>query len=131
MVEQLNPFSKNCLTCINRTYINDKELGRNKQKIPTFTFICFFSSTPEKMNCLLSTWSEWGPYSTPCGVSGTQRSSRHVIVMEKYGGTCTNTLRKTRACPQLSSCLNGGSMQHGTCSCTENYSGSCCQIAGK
>ncbi|KAL9966411.1 hypothetical protein ACROYT_G024478 [Oculina patagonica] len=85
----------------------------------------------EKMNCQLSIWSEWGPCSTPCGVSGTQSSSRHRIIMEQYGGTCTSNFRRTRACPELTSCLNGGTLQHETCSCAEDYSGSCCQIAAQ
>ncbi|XP_078377726.1 spondin-1-like, partial [Oculina patagonica] len=83
----------------------------------------------DKINCQVSSWSEWGHCSTPCGVLGTQSSSRHRIISEQYGGTCPYTFQKTRACPQLSSCLNGGTLQHGTCSCTKDYTGHCCEKA--
>ncbi|XP_078376013.1 spondin-1-like [Oculina patagonica] len=83
-------------------------------------------SGKDQVDCQLSSWSEWSACTTLCGVSGTQSSSRHRIALEQYGGTCTSTFRKTRTCPDLS-CLNGGSLQDGTCFCKEGYSGECCQ----
>ncbi|XP_078377722.1 thrombospondin type-1 domain-containing protein 7A-like [Oculina patagonica] len=82
--------------------------------------------TTTPVHCRLSSWSEWSACSTPCGISGTQSSSRHRNTTEQCGGTCTSTFRKTRACPDLS-CLNGGSLKDGTCFCKEGYSGACCQ----
>lgn len=71
------------------------------------------------VNCQLSSWSEWSSCSTPCGVSGIQTSSRHRIITEQCGGTCSTTFRKTRSCPEQS-CLNGGSLHsNGTCFCHE------------
>ena len=78
------------------------------------------------VNCQLSSWSAWGACSTACGVSGIQTSTRHRVITEQCGGTCSSTLRKTRACPELS-CLNGGNLQQGTCFCHKDYSGVCCQ----
>ena len=48
------------------------------------------------------------------------------IIAERCGGSCSSTLRKTRACMELS-CLNGGSLEHGRCFCKEGYSGNCCE----
>ena len=81
------------------------------------------------VDCQLSSWSKWSACTTPCGVSGTQHSTRHRIVTEQCGGTCTSTFRKTRACPELS-CLNGGSLKDGICFCKEGYSGYCCEKGG-
>ncbi|CAH3161879.1 unnamed protein product [Porites lobata] len=79
------------------------------------------------VNCQLSSWSEWSSCSTPLGVSGIQTSSRHRIITEQCGGTCSTTFRKTRSCPEQS-CLNGGSLHsNGTCFCNEGFSGDCCQ----
>ena len=80
----------------------------------------------QRVDCQLSSWSEWSACTVPCGVSGTQHSARHRLVTEQCGGTCTSTFRKTRACPDLS-CLNGGSLKDGTCFCKEGYSGNCCE----
>ena len=84
----------------------------------------------ERLDCQLSSWSEWSACTVPCGVSGTQHSARHRIVTEQCGGTCTSTFRKTRACPDLS-CLNGGSLKDGSCFCKEGFSGNCCDKEGK
>ena len=81
------------------------------------------------VNCQLSSWSEWSACTSSCGISGSQRSSRHRITTEQCGGTCTSTFRKTRACPDLS-CLNGGSLKDCTCFCKEGYSGDCCEKGG-
>lgn len=82
----------------------------------------------QSVNCQLSSWSEWSSCSTPCGVSGIQTSSRHRIITEQCGGTCSTTFRKTRGCPEQS-CLNGGSLHsNGTCFCNEGFSGDCCQL---
>ena len=78
------------------------------------------------VNCQLSSWSAWSACSTVCGVSGIQTSNRHRVIAEQCGGTCSSTLRKTRACPELS-CLNGGSLQEEACFCNKGYSGVCCQ----
>lgn len=78
------------------------------------------------VDCELSSWSEWGACTTPCGASSTQSSSRHRITTEQCGGSCTSTFRKTRTCQQPS-CQNGGSLKDGTCSCKEGYSGYCCE----
>ena len=83
----------------------------------------------KRVDCQLSSWSEWSACTVPCGVSGTQHSARHRIVIEQCGGTCTNTFRKTRACPDLS-CSNGGSLKDGICFCKEGYSGNCCEKKG-
>ena len=84
----------------------------------------------KRVDCQLSSWSEWSACTTPCGVSGTQHSTRHRIVIEQCGGTCTSTFRKTRECPDLS-CLNGGSLFDGSCFCKQRYSGNCCEKEGK
>ena len=83
-----------------------------------------------RVDCQLSSWSEWSACTVPCGVSGTQHSARHRIVTEQCGGTCTSTFRKTRACPDLS-CMNGGSLKDGLCFCEEGYSGNCCEKKGR
>ncbi|KAL9966417.1 hypothetical protein ACROYT_G024486 [Oculina patagonica] len=85
-----------------------------------------YGTTP--VNCQLSSCSEWSACTTPRGVSGTQSSSRHRITAEQYGGTCTSTFRKTRACPDRS-CLNGGSFKGSIFFCKEGYSGKCCEKA--
>ncbi|KAL9966421.1 hypothetical protein ACROYT_G024490 [Oculina patagonica] len=84
---------------------------------------------PDKVNCQVSPWSEWGACNTPCGVSGTQSSSCHRITSEQYGGTCPYTFQKTRTCPQLNACLNGGTLQFGRCACMNDYTGHCCEKA--
>ena len=72
-------------------------------------------------------WVEFLLKSLPYGVSGIQTSSRHRIITEQCGGTCSTTFRKTRGCPEQS-CLNGGSLHsNGTCFCNEGFSGDCCQ----
>lgn len=85
---------------------------------------CYGSSG--SLDCKISSWSEWSACTTPCGISGIQSSARHRIAIEKCGGTCTSTFRKTRKCPLLS-CLNGGTLEDGTCFCTKNYGGNCCE----
>ena len=84
----------------------------------------------KRVDCQLSSWSEWSACTVPCGVSGTQHSARHRMVIEQCGGICTSTFRKTRECPDLS-CLNGGSLLDGSCFCKEGYSGDCCEKKGK
>ncbi len=78
------------------------------------------------VNCTLTAWSQWSACTTPCGLSGTQTSSRHRIITEQCGGKCASTFRKTRPCPQLSPCMNGGSLKDNTCFCKEGFSGVCC-----
>ena len=78
------------------------------------------------VNCQLSSWSAWSACSTLCGASGIQTTTRHRVITERCGGTCSSTFRKTRACMELS-CLNGGSLEHGICFCKEGYSGNCCE----
>lgn len=79
------------------------------------------------VNCQLNSWSTWSSCSTPCGVSGTQTSTRHRIITEQCGGNCSTPFRKTRSCPRQS-CFNRGILSvNGTCSCSEGYSGDCCE----
>ena len=78
------------------------------------------------VNCQLSSWSAWSACSTLCGASGIQTTTRHRVITERCGGTCSSTFRKTRACMELS-CLNGGSLEHERCFCKEGYSGNCCE----
>lgn len=82
------------------------------------------------VDCELSYWSEWSGCTTPCGVSGTQASSRHRITTEQCGGTCSSSLRRTRSCPHPG-CFNRGSLRDGACFCKEGFSGNCCQKQGK
>ena len=84
----------------------------------------------KRIDCQLSSWSEWTASTVPCGVSGTQHSARHRIVTEQCGGTCTSTFQTTRACPDVS-CLNGGSLKDGSCFYKEGYSGNFCEKKGK
>ena len=70
----------------------------------------------KRVDCQLSSWSEWSACTDSCGVSGTQHSARHRIVTEQCGGTCTSTFLKTRACPDVS--------------CKEVSSGNCCEKKG-
>ena len=86
-----------------------------------------YGTTP--VSCQLSSWSAWSACTSPCGISGTQSSSRHRITTEQCGGTCTSTFRKTRACPGRS-CLNGGSLKGSTCFCKEGFAGDCCETGG-
>ena len=80
------------------------------------------------VDCLLSSWSEWGPCTTICGVGGKQTSTRRRLIREQCGGTCPGAfnLTITRACPQIR-CLNGGSLMNGACICKAGYSGDCCE----
>ena len=81
-----------------------------------------YGSTP--VGCVVSLWAEWSACTTVCG--GVQISSRHRIITEQCGGSCTSTFSKTRSCRQTS-CFNGGSFNGGICFCKEGYSGSCCE----
>ena len=80
------------------------------------------------VDCLLGSWSEWGPCTTICGVGGKQTSTRRRLIREQCGGTCPGAfnLTITRACPQIR-CLNGGSLMNGACICKAGYSGDCCE----
>ena len=52
-----------------------------------------------RVNCKLSSWSEWSSCGTVCTAGqGTQVSFRKEIIKETCGGTCTSTLLKTRSC---------------------------------
>ena len=56
-----------------------------------------YSST--SVNCQLSSWSAWSPCTAiSCGALGTQFRSRHRVIVEQCGGTCTSTFRRTRSC---------------------------------
>ena len=77
------------------------------------------------VDCELSEWTSWSSCTTPCGASGTQSSSRHRVLTEKCGGTCSSSLSRTRSCLQTS-CFNGGSVQNGACRCRDGFSGNCC-----
>lgn len=80
------------------------------------------------VDCHLSSWSEWGPCTTMCGVGGRQTSTRRRLITEQCGGTCPGglNLKITRACPQIR-CFNGGRLMHGACKCNVGYSGDCCE----
>ncbi|CAH3130574.1 unnamed protein product, partial [Pocillopora meandrina] len=52
------------------------------------------------VDCELSEWTSWSSCTTPCGASGTQSSSRHRVLTEKCGGTCSSSLSRTRSCLQ-------------------------------
>ena len=78
------------------------------------------------VDCELSQWTSWSSCTTPCGASGTQSSSRHRVLTEKCGGTCSSSLSRTRSCLQTS-CFNGGSVQNGACRCRDGFTGNCCQ----
>ena len=80
------------------------------------------------VDCHLSSWSEWGPCTTMCGVGGRQTSIRRRLITEQCGGTCPGglNLKITRACPQIR-CFNGGRLMHGACKCNVGYSGDCCE----
>ena len=78
------------------------------------------------VDCELSEWTSWSSCTTPCGASGTQSSSRHRVLTEKCGGTCSSSLSRTRSCLQTS-CFNGGSVQNGACRCRDGFTGNCCQ----
>ena len=106
-----------------REQVSEPSCGGSECPTLEETRQCYSTQT---VNCQLSSWSAWTACSTVCGVSGIQTITRHRVITEQCGGTCSSTLRKTRACPELS-CLNGGSLQQGACFCNKGYSGVCCQ----
>ena len=106
-----------------REQVSDPSCGGSECPTLQETRQCYGTRS---VNCQLSSWSEWSACSTACGVSGIQTSTRHRVITEQCGGTCSSTLRKTRTCTELS-CLNGGSLQQGACFCNKDYSGVCCQ----
>ena len=93
---------------------------------------CFAAGTPSlPVDCQLGSWSEWSACTlTTCNVSSDiQFSTRHKIINENCGGTCTSMLRKTKSCTSNFSCQNGGSLKGGRCFCTKGFSGVCCEKA--
>ena len=93
---------------------------------------CFAAGTPSiPVDCQLSSWSEWSACTlTTCNASSDiQFSTRHKIIKEKCGGTCTSMLRKSRSCTSNFTCRNGGSLNGGRCFCTKGFSGVCCEKA--
>ena len=84
------------------------------------------------VDCQLSSWSEWSACaktSTSYACKGIESSTRHKIMMEKCGGTCTSILRKSRTCLAAFTCLNGGSLSGGKCLCAKGFFGVCCEKA--
>ena len=83
------------------------------------------------VNCKLSPWSQWSACTLmTCDVfSGIQFSTRHKIIKEKRRGRCTSKLRTSQSCISNFTCRNGGSLNEGSCSCKEGFSGVCCEEA--
>ena len=40
------------------------------------------------VDCQLSSWSEWGPFMTMCGVGGKQTSTRRLKCRQIMNGVC-------------------------------------------
>ena len=93
------------------------------------TRTCFAEGS--SVDCQLGSWSEWSACTLKtCDVSsGVQFITRHKVIEEKCGGTCTSLLRKSRTCLADFTCLNGGSLSGGTCLCAKGFSGICCEKA--
>ena len=74
----------------------------NTQNCPSnFLFVWLMTQylifTSYLVNCQWGGWSQYSTCSKSCG-GGTQAKSRSKTVEEKYGGKCSNSYNKTRAC---------------------------------
>lgn len=63
---------------------------------------CYETADPTPINCKVSSWSQWSPCTTTCGI-GTQRRSRTKTKEAKNGGSCP-PLNESRTCINTSSC---------------------------
>ena len=78
------------------------------------------------VNCVWGGWSAWTPCNHPCGNAGTQTRSRGIAQHASCGGAgCHGPYTETVTCNRF--CYNGGSPMSGFCTCTDEFTGTCCR----
>lgn len=77
-------------------------------------------------DCTVSSWSNYGSCSYPCGTSGVQWRSRYVTRVQSCGGQCPYNLHESKACNR-GLCANHGTPHSSGCYCRAGYTGTCCQ----
>lgn len=74
-------------------------------------------------SCNVSEWSSW----SSCGNTGVETRTRIKTVNQSCGGSCFLDFVDVRI-PCNRTCKNGGSQENGFCSCTDGFTGRCCEI---
>ena len=73
----------------------------------------------------MNEWNDWSDCSATCGPSGVSSRQRSVAIQPICGGTnCPEDREQTRFCNRV--CMNNGTMDDKSCSCTQAWSGECC-----
>ena len=77
--------------------------------------------------CMWNNWGQWSECDRQCGGSGTQLRQRSKMQTASCGGNeCYGDSVEEKSCNRL--CHNGGTLSHdGTCHCTNQYHGQCCE----